>query len=228
MNRKQINKFRMYEAVNAVFDTHPDLVAQLDDLDLAQKKLKAAQQEIGLNRQVQEADNSGLTKSKTGLRIELENGILQLSSGLRVYATLVKNEVLKTKANYSVSDLKLSADPILYDIGILLMGLADPIRKEMAKYFIGDAEFAELSKLLADFKSAMPQRRVATSVSKVSTGNISAMFEAQDKLLKDEIDVLMILFRTKQPDFYKAYRNARSIIDYSARGKSEPHAEKTV
>ena len=230
MNKQQINKFRMYEAVNAVLDMHPDFVAKFEALALAQKKLKDGQLEIGQNRQVQEADNSGLTKSKIGLRANLENSISQLSSALRAYAAIEKNEVLKVKANYSVSDLKLAADPVLFDIGMLMMGLADPFRNELAKYLIGDAEFAELNKLLTDYKSLIPQRRVASSVSKVSTGNISAVFDAQDKLLKEEIDMLMILFRSKQPDFYKAYKNARIIVDYSGRGKSkpEPQAEKSI
>lgn len=47
---------------------------------------------------------------------------------------------------------QVSFDQVLFDIGMLLMGLADPIRKEMTKYFIGDTRFAELNKLLADFK----------------------------------------------------------------------------
>jgi hypothetical protein len=50
---------------------------------------------------------------------------------------------------------------------------------------------------------------------------INEPFIAIDDLLKNEPDVLLMPFQFTQPDFYKAYKNARSIIDYSGRGKVE-------
>ena len=72
---------------------------------------------------------------------------------------------------------------------------------------------------------SLPKRRVASSISKTSTGNIESVFTAQDKLLKDEIDVLMSLFQVSQPDFYNAYKNARAIVNYVGRGKGAPAEE---
>ena len=40
-------------------------------------------------------------------------------------------------------------------------------------------------------------------------------------MLRTEIDVLMLLFEETQPDFYKAYKNARIIVDYSGGGPSK-------
>ena len=108
--------------------------------------------------------------------------------------------------------------------------MATPLKGELAKYFVSEADLTGMDSLLTEFKEAIPLRRVATSVSKVSTANISGIFEVQDKILKDEIDLLMLSFRFTQPDFYNAYRNARSIIGYTGGGKSkaEPKAEETV
>lgn len=69
---------------------------------------------------------------------------------------------------------------------------------------------------------SIPQQRVATSASKVSTLNIGDVFKSLDKLLKDEIDELMLLFQFTKPDFYNAYKNARVIVNYSGRGKAKP------
>jgi hypothetical protein len=41
-----------------------------------------------------------------------------------------------------------------------------------------------------------------------------------DQLLKEEVDVLMLPFQFTQPDFYNAYKNARIIVDYTGRGKT--------
>ena len=202
-----------------VFDTHSELIAAIGDLPAVQQRLKAGQLVIGENRQVQEADSTGLTKNKTGLRGGLIMKILQFSAALMAYATTAKNVELKTKANYTASELKTVPDSVLFDIGVLLMGLSIPIKADLTKYFVGEAEFKEIERLLADFKLAIPKRRVATSVSKASTGNIGEVFKAQDKLLKDEIDALMLPFRFTQPDFFNSYKNARIIVDYSGRGK---------
>jgi len=42
------------------------------------------------------------------------------------------------------------------------------------------------------------------------------------EMLKEEMDVLMLLFAESEPDFYNAYKNARMILDYTERGKANP------
>lgn len=212
----------MYEAVNLVLDTHSEHVGTEGDLFTALQLLKAGQTVINQNRQVQEADSSGLTKNKSDLRSELTQMILLFEAGLKANATSTKNAELKTKANYSVSKLKIVADSILFDIGTLLNGMALPLKTDLAKYFISEAEFLKMERLLAEFKLAIPKRRVSMNLSKVSTGNIDGVFKAQDKLLKDQIDALVQPFQFSHPDFFNAYKNARNIVDYSGRGKAAP------
>ena len=214
----------MYEAVNLVLDTHSEHVGTEGDLFVAQQLLKAGQTVINQNRQVQEADSTGLTKNKSGLRDELIQTILLFSAGLKANATSTRNVELKTKADYKPSDLKTSPDSVLFDIGSLLIGLALPLKTDLAKYFIGEAEFKKMERLLSEFKLAIPKRRVAINISKVSTGNIDGVFKAQDKLLKDQIDALVQPYQFSQPDFFNSYKNARNIVDYSGRGKATPVA----
>lgn len=147
---------------------------------------------------------------------------LQLYAALKSYANSTNNKELKTKANYSKSDLSQSADPVLYDIGILLINLSTPLQAELGKYFVTPEKLGEMNTLLAGFSAAIPQKRVANSVSKVSTTNIGELVSSLNILLKKEIDVLMLLFEETQPDFYRAYKNARIIVDYSGRGPSDP------
>jgi hypothetical protein len=66
---------------------------------------------------------------------------------------------------------------------------------------------------LSNFKASIPQKRVATGTSKVSTGNINETFKTIDALLKDEMDVLLMPFQFTQPDFYNEYLSTRSIVD---------------
>lgn len=220
MNKTQINKLRMFDSVDLVLTNHLPLFAQLEDLVSGHQRLKDDIHQIGQYRQVQETNNSGLTETKSDLRGTLLMRELQLSAALKSYANSTNNKELKTKANYSKSDLLQSPDPVLSDIGILLVNLATPLQAELSKYFVTPEKLAEMNTLLADFSAAIPQKRVANSMSKVSTLNISGIFNSTTKMLKEEIDVLMLLFEESEADFYKAYKNARLIVDYNGRGKT--------
>jgi hypothetical protein len=194
------------------------------DLFTSLQLLKAGQATINQNRMVQEADSSGLTKNKSDLRNGLIRLILLFAAGLKANATSTRNSELKKKADYKAYELQKSADSVLADIGRLLNETALPLRSDLAKYGIGEAEFQQMDKLLAEFILAIPKRRVAINFSKVSTGNIDGVFKSQDKLLKEQVDSLMQPYQFSLPDFFNAYRNARSIVDYAGRGKTTPVA----
>jgi len=150
------------------------------------------------------------------------------AAGLKAHATSTKNSELKTKANYKAYDLQKTADSVLADIGRLLHETALPIRSDLAKYAVTEPDFQKMEQLLDEFRLAIPKRRVAINISKVSTGNIDGVFKAQDKLLKEQVDSLMEPFRFSQPDFYNAYRNARSVVDYNGRAKTVPVAPEAI
>jgi hypothetical protein len=215
MNKSQINKSRMFGSVDLVLDNHSQIFSQLEDMVLAHQRLKNGIDLLGQHRQVQETDNTGLTDNKIDLRLNLINHILPLSAAIKSHAIFTKNKELKAKASYTRSDLLNAPDPVLYDICLLLLNLATPILPELAKYFVDQQKCDFLETLLANFKAAIPQKRVANSASKVSTANIGEVFNSLTLFLKEEMDVLMLLYQQTNPDFYNEYLNARKIVGYT-------------
>jgi hypothetical protein len=213
MNKRQINKTRSYSVIILVLENYSTLFSSYPELTQGQQRLKDYVAQIDQNRQVQETNNSGLTMNKTKLREALSKLIHQFSAALVAYAISTKNIELKTKATYNNSSLIRAADPIFYDIGMLLYNLALPLANELQRFFITQAEFDEMATTLSNFKASIPQKRVATGTSKVSTGNINETFKTIDALLKDEMDVLLMPFQFTQPDFYNEYLSAHSVVD---------------
>lgn len=84
-----------------------------------------------------------------------------------------------------------------------------------------------MQRLETEFRAAIPRKRMADNVSKVSTQNIANLFDTADQLLKEELDLLMLPFEFTQPDFYRTYKNARMIVNYPGGGRSteEPKPE---
>jgi len=221
MNKYQVNKVRMFGAVDLVLDLHSHLFSQMADLVLAHQRLKSGLVILGYNREVQETDNSGLTDSKTDVRAVVVRQTVKVAAAVKSYALTVKNKELWKKANYTRSELLQTSDSNLFDIGTVILKLAMPIQAELGKYLFGDGKVTVYGELLAAFNAAIPQKRVADSVSKVSTLNIGEQIDSLSKLLKEEIDVLTLLYEESQPDFYKAFKNARTIVNYSGGGKAK-------
>jgi len=227
MNKKQINKIRMYSTVDQVLDNYTSIFAALPDLVNGHQRLKDEVNQINGFRQVQELNHNGLTQRKKNLHWQVLKQITLFMNALVAYANVQKDETLRTQSFYPKTTLSRAPDPVLYDIGMLLLGLATPLKAELAVYFLGDAEFTEMTALMEEFRSSIPQRRVASSISKVSTDNIRDQFKKVDTLLKEELDILITLYKFTHPDFYNAYRNARIIVDYTGRGKSNGNIAET-
>ena len=163
----------MFGSVNLVLDNYSQIFAELQDLVFGHQRLKDGLVVLGQNLQIQEADNKGLTENKSDLRDNLVTRISQLSAALKAHANSTKNKELKAKATYTKSELKTVPDPVLYNIGTLMVSLATPILEDLNKYFVSNDKMDDLNGLLADFNGVIPQKRVAVSVSKVSTVSIS-------------------------------------------------------
>lgn len=219
MNATQINKSRMYLATSQVLETNQASYAGIEELVAAAVRLKSYLTLIEENRQVQELNQTGFTNNKLLLKEQLTTTLLKVIAALAAHATATKDTVMLSRVNYRPSALQ-KPDPVLADIARLIHSEAVKVEALLVKYFVTVADLAELERLTQQFKEAIPQKRVATNISKVSTKNIAGVFAETDKLLKSEIDLLMMPFQFTQPDFYNAYKNARIIVNYSGRGKT--------
>ena len=93
--------------------------------------------------------------------------------------------------------------------------------------FVSEDEVTELKDLADDFNEALPRQRTQQSKSVLSTQNLEEAVDQIDFLLNDTIDVLVKPWESKEPDFFKAFRNARMIVDAASR-KTKKTGEKPV
>lgn len=224
MTLNQINKIRMFGATNAVLISNSSLYASLEVLILKQQKLAANLGELESYRQVQEQNTSGLTLSKENLREDVENLVLRISVSLVAHATATDAINLKRMAKYTPSKLAKVSDVVLCDIAANMIRMATPVLAELEVYFVTQAELDALQQKTADFKISITNR-VASSSRKASTATIDRLIRETNNILRDEIDPLSQPFQFINPDFYRQYKNARIIIDYTGRGPRTEAAE---
>lgn len=209
----------MFYAVDQVLENNSSIFSSLEELVTAHAEFKARFAIIDNYRQVQETDNSGLTTKKADLRQQLMNFVQRALAALNAYALITNDAELKAKCAYTPSRLAIKSDPVFSDIAKLIYDLAVSNIDQLGKFFLTQEDLDSMHALNMQFKAAIPQKRVASSVQKVSTLNIGQTIRDLDKFLKETLDVLVAPFEFMQADFYHAYRNARTIIDYHGGGR---------
>ena len=108
---------------------------------------------------------------------------------------------------------------------MLLYTLATPLEAELARFFITRTEYDRMLANLNNFKASIPQKRLATGTSKVSTAYINEPFIAIDDLLKMN-PMFCWCFQFTQPDFYNEYRSARNIVETGGNRKKKDETPK--
>ena len=222
MKKVFINKARMYRSTDLALDKFAYLFAGNDELNAAHLALKNAIKVIDEDQEVLVVDSTGLTDNKIILRTVFTLRTLKISIGLKAYATTLKDTAMFTKVDYQLNDLNRLPDPILFNTGSMLFKLANPMRDKLARFFLTDDDFSGMEKMINDFKTAFPQKRMATTVSKSTNTKMAEVFRSTGKLLKEVIDVLVAPYQFEHPDFFREYTNARIIVGYTGSRKSKP------
>ncbi|NEW84587.1 MAG: hypothetical protein GZ094_19775 [Mariniphaga sp.] len=225
MKKVFINKSRMYYATKRVLDNYVNEFAGNSELNEAFQQLISWISVINIEEEVLVVDNTGLTTSKDELRVVFTLCALKMATGLKAYATTLKDTKFFVKVNYQLNDFNRLPDPILLNTGSMLFKLADPMRDKLARFFLTNDDFAGMEKMLVDFAAAFSDKRIATTVSKSSNQKVNEAFISTDKLLKEVIDILVAPYQYQNPDFFREYTNARIIVGYTGRGKIKPDQE---
>ncbi len=98
---------------------------------------------------------------------------------------------------------------------------AFPYATQLEPFATAD-EVNQLKDKADNFNALLPQKRTQVSKSSLSTQNLEEAIAQIDLLLNDTIDILVKPWKTKEPDFFKAYKNARAIVDSASRKTKKP------
>ena len=64
-----------------------------------------------------------------------------------------------------------------------------------------------------EFNALIGKPRSIRNSKFVTLETIELLFEECNKLLKNKIDKVMLMFRDTKPEFYSSYERARTIVD---------------
>jgi hypothetical protein len=218
MNDRQNAKITMYQTVyntcagfDSVYAKAPAFTNALSALNrgIAQIREVEKQQSYALSK--------GVTLEKTDVEDALILSLVKVGGALYVYAFETGNKDLAIKTNLNKTQLFHLEDNALLVTAREIASKVAEAGEALADYGIGAEELTELAERMAAFESLIVKPRTIIGEHKRHTTNLTRLFAETDSVLYDKLDRLINLFKTSHPDFYTSYKNARNVINTSAR-----------
>jgi len=219
MKKTQESKIKMARATLGILTGNGEIVAGTPGLGNATEALMELIGETEYHSQGQMNTGSELTIRKNEARAALIVSTLKVAAALAAFGAASADPVVQLlKAKYQVSDNKVKKmrDMSLFTFASMVYADASPVAAQLAP-FVAAEDVAGLKNLADSFNELLPQKRTQLSKSSLSTQNLEDAVDRIDKLLKETIDVLVKPWEYNQPDFYRAYTNARIIVDAASR-----------
>ena len=214
MNRHENNKFGMYESVLAVCGQHRQTIESMPPLVEALSGFEALIPEIRLRDNEYLGVTAGATMAKNGAFEILTDCAERVSDALFVYGRKSGNEQLKAECGISRSALQGMRENKLLQFCARLLEFAKTNATDIAPYGISAEDIEFLGKSMEQCSLRLDELRHKSAESKAAREVLTETFQKTDEILKEDIDIMVGLLRTKDIDFYNKYQAARTIKDY--------------
>ncbi len=223
MTKRFYNKLRMYLAVlKVLMDNKPKWeamsafnteITEIDDhVRLIEEKRPAAEQATG-----------AITEDKHSVKEDLMDLLLDVCGQLHSIGDRIGNKELMAATDFEESNFK-GRDANLPNITTEIVKLARANQETLAEYGITADEIDEMEKLGVLFAQKDTEPRAVVSQRKSAGESLGDLYRETDLKLDLRLDKMMKKFRRTAPEFYRAYQNARMIIDYGIRHEKEVEA----
>jgi hypothetical protein len=217
MNSNEANKYSMYTGTAKLLGNNATKTAAIPAFGESYEKF------AGLVEQIRDKDKDmlGKTPGRVAAKEEMGDAMVTatviIGAGLAALAKKKGNTQLKEAIHIHEGRLRSARRSEQINRAKLTYDLAKANEQDLVAFAITSSMLADLKSRIAAFEEAL--KDVSTSVAERSGARsmLSDLFIQADEVLKDEMDQMMQVFRTTDPEFYNEYRSARVIKDLGVR-----------
>lgn len=172
-------------------------------------------------KQVQEVNQTGLTRQKDQYKEQLVTLAADTAIKLKAYATFSNLTVLLREIQYSENELRKSSTSALTDRSRIIHAKAQQHIQALGEYQLLQGQLDSLQSVIEAFVATVPDSRMGALTRKSATETLKNLFDEADLLLKDKLDVLVGVVRASHPDFYAGYQRTRMVVERRGRAREE-------
>lgn len=213
MNWRQEDKLSMYFTVKNYMKKNKSAWSSFVPLSNAYNKFSQKIDEIIETSTHQTEIIKGKAINKRQKRDAMIEVALRIGAVITAYAAELGNNELMHTVNYKKRQLVLSRDTIVNALCKIILDEAKNNAPDLIDYGITSVEIAEFETAIAQYHQTIADPREAIVSRGTYTELLNQLFKQADFVLKNEIDNLMIVYKTTKPDFYATYKESRKIID---------------
>ncbi len=217
MEKKKENKLVMLNATMSLLQQKRDKWKDMPPLLAATETVKGLLDQLELQKQLVGSDQTGQVIAKDNIQENLIASAFELSSLMTAFAAQTNDPVLQAKVDFPISKLRNMRDNKLGSFCRSLLKLASERETVLQQYGISATQISDLSTSIEAYEQQLPNHRISVSERKAANEKMKTLVSEAMQVTSDQLDRLMIKFKTTDPDFYTAYLNARKIVDYGIR-----------
>jgi hypothetical protein len=225
MNKKQESSLNMYQTVHETllrsadhYAGHPALITATQDLGfrLTEVRKEVERQLIG---------TLGHAQAKAAQADKVTDLAMVVSLAMLAYATDQDDLVLAGRITLTRTALSKRADSVFSRQCTVVLEQAEELGAVLIPYGIDAALLEQLRVAIRLHEELVNAPRHAIATRKSATAALALRMKETQQVVALRIDGLMERYRLIDPAFFRAYRNARIIVDRGVRSAPAPQAK---
>jgi hypothetical protein len=160
--------------------------------------------------------NPGASDLKDLTLKALSKSVNEVIGATLSYAKKVADPELAAKVNYSPTDVVAGKASEVVTRCTKIYNAASEVADELVKYGITTAKLTALNKKIDAFDKVKVAPRQSQVEKSAATQLLTQLVSEAVRILRDDLDGLMVQFQDANPNFYAEYFAARVIVDNSA------------
>jgi hypothetical protein len=213
MTNNQENRLSSYRASEKVMDDNNAIWNGIPAIVTTKTAFSAKIVAIQAASQQQDSVITGISTDKQFLKTALVDITTPVASGVIAFASQTNNNELLEQVNFTRNDLLRTRDDLIGQRCQNIRDRANDNLVALAAYGITAPVLAVLQTAINNYVTKVPAPRSAQANKKATTTNVKNLFKETDKILKLQLDKLLVQFKATNLNFFNAYTNAREIID---------------
>lgn len=210
----------MYLVVSAFYSSNQTVIDTVSARTAAFAQLDALITAINSRIAGQSATSKGVTQDKQAVRTTLDNITHATMSLARAWALATGNNTLAEEFNYPLSDIERIKDDTMQGFCNYRIQIVNDNLAAMADYGIAATTVTEWQDALNAYVAILEAPREAINAKHLNTMGLKELFTETTKLFKEQLNPLMVPFKTSDPELYAGYLQACKVIDRKGPGGS--------
>ena len=213
MNSKQENKLSMYLGEKKILTDYNATWVAIPGFATVVSTFISKIALIQATENRQQRTTKGVTTNKKNKKLLLIEKALVVAGGILSVAQETNDTELFELVNFTASELEHIGDTLLLDRATLILDTGNANAAAILPKGITAVILGELQTMVTEYETVVVSPRDLIVDKKTATAQLKVLFLDTDALLKDNLDRLMMQFKTSNNEFFRKYFNGREIID---------------